>query len=385
MAIIDFDAITEDRLRANGAMKWARPGEIGVFVAEMDFGLAPVVAAELHRFVDAARAGYLMEREVRAMRQSFVDFAARRYEWEVDVEAVRPLPDVLTAFAFVLDHMIPAGSRVVLPTPAYMPFLTLPQAHGHELVQVPMAYNDGEWSFDVDALDAALAGAGLLILCNPHNPIGRVFEAGELAMLAEVVEKHGARVFSDEIHAPLVFRGHQHVPYAATSEAAARHTLTATAATKAFNMPGLKTAQLVLSNEEDAALWRARGELIEHAAATPGVLATTVAYRDGEPWLDEVLAYMDETRAWFPGALADAIPGVQVDTPEGTYLTLADFGPLELGESPADFFRREAGVIMTDGAACGRRSEGYGRINLATTRPILQQVIDRMAEAAARR
>lgn len=383
--MINFDAITEESLRADGAMKWAKPGVMGVFVAEMDFGIAPVVAEELHRLIDHARVGYALSSETRAMREAYVDFASRRYEWDLDVAAVRPLPDVLSALVFMMDHIIPAGSRVVLPTPAYMPFLSLAQAHGHELVQVPMRQDDGEWFFDWDALDAALAGAGLLILCNPHNPIGRVFEAGELARLTEIVERHGVRVFVDEIHAPLTFRGHSHIPYASTSEAAARHSLTATSATKAFNMPGLKCAQLVLTNPDDAALWRKRGSSIEEAASTPGVRATTVAYRDGEPWLDEVIAYLDETRLWFPGALEAALPGVQASIPEGTYLSLADFRPLELGEAPGDFFLREAGVELVDGALSGERSVGYGRINLATTRPILQTVIDRMGEAARRR
>ena len=385
MTLIDFDAITEERLRESGAMKWARPGKIGVFVAEMDFGLAPAIAAELHRMVDHGRAGYLLPRETRAMSAAFTEFAGGRFEWDLDPEMVRPVPDVLTVLDFMMQHMIPAGSRVVLPTPAYMPFLTLPQTRGHDLVQVPMLFEDGEWVFDWDALDAALAGAALLILCNPHNPIGRVLEIGELTKITELAERHGVRVFSDEIHAPLVFSGHAHIPYAATSEAAARHTLTATSASKAWNMPGLKCAQLVLSNEADAGLWRAGSEVIEHAAATPGVIATTVAYREGEPWLDEVLAYVDETRRWFPGALESALPGVACSTPEGTYLALADFRSFELGEAPSAYFEREAGVVMTDGAACGERSTGYGRINLATTRPILERVIGQMAEALARR
>lgn len=385
MALIDFDAITEDTLRASGAMKWAAPGEIGVFVAEMDFGLAPGVAAELRRLTDAGRAGYLLPREMRAMSQAFTEFAARRYEWELDPERVRALPDVLTALVFMLEHLIPAGSRVVLPTPAYMPFLTIAQTYGHELVQVPLVFEDGEWIYDWDALDAALAGSALLILCNPHNPVGRVLEIGELAKITELVEKHGVRVFSDEIHAPLVFRGHAHIPYASTSEAAARHTLTATSASKAWNVPGLKSAQLIFSNETDVEAWRGRGEMIEHQASTPGVIATIAAYREGEEWLDEVLAYLDETRQWFPGALAEAIPGVETTTPEGTYLALADFRPLELGEKPGAFFRRDAGVLLTDGSECGARGAGYGRINLATTRPILERVIAQMAEAVARR
>ncbi|HZK06314.1 MAG TPA: aminotransferase class I/II-fold pyridoxal phosphate-dependent enzyme [Actinomycetaceae bacterium] len=383
---IDFAAITEERLRAVGASKWTRPGVIGAFVAEMDFGVAAPVSAALHEMVDLGRFGYPPPRMLRDMQEAYAGWSAEHYGWEVDPKWVRPMPDVLSALSFMLEHLVPARSKVILPTPAYMPFFVLPPMLGHEIVEVPMARDYDSWVFDLDALDAALSeDAGILILCNPHNPIGRVLEPGEMAPLTELAEKHGVRVFSDEIHAPLMFPGHAHVPYASTSEAAARHTVTAASASKAWNLPGLKTAQIIFSNESDAALWREVGMFIEHGASNAGLVANAAAYRHGEPWLNEVLAYLDETRTWFAAEIAERLPGSFVSVPEGTYLSLVDFrgvqGADRWGDEPARFFEDHARVKMVEGSECGVAARGWARFNLATTRPIIAEAIDRMAAA----
>lgn len=389
MALIDFASITEERLRAAAGSKWTTPGEIGVFVAEMDFGVAPPIAAALHQMVDLGQFGYATEAMVTDMQNSYATWSADHYGWAVDPAQVRPLPDVLSALIFMLQHLVPAGSRVVLPTPAYMPFLVLPQQLGHEVVEVPMVQEGDSWVSDLDALGEALAvktpGAApsTLILCNPHNPMGRVLEPLEMARITELVERHGARVFSDEIHAPLVFPGHAHVPYAATSEEAARHTLTATSASKAWNLPGLKTAQLVFSNESDQRIWQEVGAFVEHGASNPGLIANTAAYRAGHPWLHEVLSYLDQTRTWFPALLAEQLPGAVATVPEGTYLSMVDFRGVPGAErwrgNPAEFFQRHARVRMVEGTRTGQAGQGWARFNLATPRPIIEQAVERMA------
>jgi cystathionine beta-lyase len=216
---------------------------------------------------------------------------------------------------------------------------------------------------------------------NPHNPLGRVFGVAEQLALAEVVEAAGARVFSDEIHAPLVHPGAVHRPYASLSPATARHTVTATSASKAWNLPGLKTAQLILSNAEDAALWAEVGFLFGHGASTPGVLAATVAYESGEQWLDGVLRYLDGNRRLLGELLAEHLPGVGYAPPEGTYLAWLDCRALDLPGSAGDFFLERAGVALVDGPACGAPGEGHVRLNFATPRPVLRTIVDRMATA----
>jgi cystathionine beta-lyase len=249
-----FDDLTEEHLRAAGGLKWARYGSaIGAWVAEMDLGTAAAVTLALHEAVDDARFGYLTPQAAERMAEACAGWQARRYGWQVPPAWISPLPDVIAGLQAAIEHFTPPASPVVLPTPAYMPFRTVPGLWGRELIEVPMVSDDGRLTYDLDGIDRALAAGGGLV--NPHNPLGRVFTPEEQLALAEVVDRHGARVFSDEIHAPLVHPGAVHRPYASLSPVAARHALTATSTSKAWNLPGLKAAQLVLSDAADAEHW----------------------------------------------------------------------------------------------------------------------------------
>jgi cysteine-S-conjugate beta-lyase len=378
-----FDALTEDGLRAGGSLKWTKYGNaIGAFVAESDFGTAPAVTRVLHEAVDANRLGYLTPQYADEMARAYADWSARRYGWEVAPEQVTPLPDVVAGLQVAIEHFTPPGSAVVLPTPAYMPFLIVPALMGRELIQVPMVEDGGRPTYDLDGIGRALeGGAGLVVHVNPHNPLGLVFTAEEQLALADVVERAGARVFSDEIHAPLVYPGAVHRPYAALSEATARHTVTATSASKAWNLAGLKAAQLVLTNDTDIEHWAEAGFLTAHGASTPGVLANTAAYRDGEAWLDGVLSYLDANRRLLAELLADRLPQVRYTPPEGTYLAWLDCRGLDLPASAGEFFLENAGVAFIDGPECGAPGAGHVRLNLATPAPVLRTIVDRMAEA----
>jgi len=379
------DRINEDELRARGSLKWTKggPGVIGAFVAEMDFGAAPPIEAALLDSVKRADFGYLTERAVADMADACAAWQRDRYGWDVDPDRVRPLPDVITGLAAAITVFSRPGSPVILPTPAYMPFLTIPGSLGREVIQVPMAVDGGRYVLDLDGIDAAFRrGGDLLILCNPSNPVGRVYGKAELTAVAEVVEANGGRVFADEIHAPLLYPGGTHVPYASLHAAAAAHTVTATAASKGWNLPGLKCAQLLLSNDRDAATWAERGTTFEHGASTPGVQATIAAYRDGGPWLADVVAYLDDSRTYLDGLLREHLPEIGYQPPEGTYLAWLDCRTLLPGvASPADFFLAAARVMLTDGAACGDVGQGHVRLNFATPRPVLAEIVRRMTVA----
>lgn len=384
---LELDQISVERLREIGSVKWSLfPGKIGAFVAEMDFGNAPAIKAALHRAVDDGLTGYLPGALSTAMSEACSRWQRDRYGWEVPAERIRPLPDVLAGLEATILHFTKPGSKVVLPTPAYMPFLSIPPALGREIVEVPMVYEDGRYSYDLDGIDRAFASGGdLLILCNPYNPVGRVFSRDELEGISDVVARHDGRVFSDEIHAPLVYAPLEHVPYASISEAAASHTITATSASKAWNLPGLKTAQLILSNDRDAEKWSKVGVMTEHGASNLGVIANTVAYDDSREWLAETLAYLDGNRTLLGELLAEHIPGMRYSAPEGTYIAWLDARGLGIGGAPADFFRENAGVALTDGATCGTAGEGFLRFIFATSRPIIEQSVRQMADALSRR
>ncbi|MGY1690524.1 MalY/PatB family protein [Geodermatophilus sp. SYSU D01105] len=381
----EFDALTEEALRAAGSLKWTRYGPaIGAFVAEMDFGTAPEVQRVLHEAVDRAAFGYLTAEAAAAMARACADWYASRYGWAVPAEWVSPLADVLAGLQVAIEQFTPPGSPVVLPTPAYMPFLTLPGMLGRQLIEVPMVERDGRMTYDLDGIARAFAAGGaLLVHTNPHNPLGRVFTEEEQLALADVVDRAGVRVFADEIHAPLVYPGGRHRPYAALSPATARHTVTATSASKAWNLPGLKAAQLLLSNEADAATWAGTGYRYTHAASTLGVLANTTAYTEGGPWLARVLDYLDGNRRLLGELLAEHLPGVRWTPPEGTYLAWLDCRGLDLPASAGAFFLDRAGVALVDGPECGAPGAGHVRLNLATPRPVLERIVARLAGAAA--
>lgn len=381
----DFDALTEAQLRAAGGLKWTTyPDCIGAFVAEMDFGAAPPVRAALQAALDRQRFGYLTFPLIEELSQACAHWHAQRYDWAPDPRRVQPLPDVLTGLELALRHLLPAGAAVVLPTPNYMPFLPLLRMLGHRVIQVPMLRTPDGWGFDYAALDAAFAdGARLAILCNPHNPIGRVFSREELERFSEVVARHDGRVFCDEIHAPLVFAPHRHLPYAALDDRAAAQAITATSASKGWNLPGLKCAQLILSNDDDLRQWQRMMPLAGHATATPGAIANITAYREGGPWLDGVVDYLRGNRARMMQLLRERLPLVDCVEPEGTYLAWLDCRRLPLPEAPHLFFRRNAGVALTDGGECGEVGAGHVRINFAMPRPILERAIARMAESVA--
>ncbi|GAA4891353.1 MalY/PatB family protein [Streptomonospora salina] len=377
-----LDAVTIEDLRSRGGIKWTLHGEdtLGAFIAEMDFGTAPAVTGALHAAVDAGDLGYPPPRIAAAMRRACADWQRDRYGWHVDPADVHPVADVVKGFETAVEHFSRPGSPVILPTPAYMPFLTVPQGLGRDIVEVPMAFDGTRHVFDLDAIDAAFrAGGHLLTLCNPYNPLGRVFTADELAALSEVVERHGGRVFADEIHGPLTYPGHRHVPYAAVSPEAAGHTLTATSASKAFNVPGLKCAQLITSNAADAAVMARIGPVLAHGAGNFGMTAATAAYTSGGDWLDDVVAYLDGNRHELAALLAEHLPGVGFTPPEGTYLAWLDFRGLGLGEHPGRVLHEQARTVLVDGPDCGEPGRGFARLNFATPRPVLRELVARMA------
>jgi cystathionine beta-lyase len=382
-----FNDIQMETLREIGGVKWSHfPGKVGAFVAEMDFGIAPPITQALHAAVDVGNFGYLPKTLSERMSEAYAEWARTRYGWEIPPANVRPLADVIAGLSAAIEHFSAPGSPVIVPTPAYMPFLTVPGSLGREIIQVPMVPVNGQLSYDLDALDAAFqAGGNLLILCNPHNPVGRVLTRAEMTAIADVVQRNGGRVFADEIHAPLVFPDHQHVPYASISAVTAGHTVTSTSASKAWNLPGMKCAQLILTNDADLETWSKVGFMAEHGAANLGVIANTAAFSAGGQWLDEVLAYLDGNRVLLGDLLAEQLPKVTYVQPEGTYLAWLDCRELDLDDRPAEFFLEHAGVAMTDGAMCGEVGKGFARYNFATPRPIMRRSIEQIARALAER
>jgi cysteine-S-conjugate beta-lyase len=379
-----IDATTVTMLRARGSYKWTAPGPdgFGAAVAEMDFGAAPAILDALAALSADANFGYLSPVLADQLAAATAEFQQRRYCWAVDPALVHHVPDVIKALEIAITRFSRPGSPVILPTPAYMPFLSVPGFLGREIIQVRMLDDGGFFTFDLDAIeDAFRAGGHLLIFCNPYNPLGRVFTRAEITELTDVVDRHGGRVFADEIHGPLVYPGLRHIPYAATSDTAAAHTLTATSASKAWNLPGLKCAQVILSSESDQQTWEEMGFFAAHGASNPGVVANIAAYRHGEGWLEEVLAYLDDSRRLLAGLLKRHLPQVRYRPPDGTYLAWLDCTAMDLPGSPGALVTDRARVTVIDGPAFGDGGPGAFRLNFATPQPILTEMVERVAAA----
>lgn len=380
-----FDLLTVDQMRHNGSLKWTEyPGSLGAWVAEMDFGTAPGVIEAAQETLTCGLTGYAPKSLVRDMQQATSQWLDTRFNWKVESAQVRPINSVGAALDAAIMHFSPIhrpDAPLVLLTPAYMPFVSAASRFGRRSKQVAMLQTETGWDLDWTALEEALSGGALLVLVNPHNPIGKVYSREELQKISLLVEASGSRVFSDEIHAPLVYSGFTHVPYASVSTAAADHSITAVAATKAFNLPGLKCAQLVLTNDADRTVWSRVGDVPEHAAANVGLAATTAAYRTGAGWLDRVNDYLDTSRIFLGDIIAEHLPQVRYQAPQGTYLAWLDLSLLALKPDPAQFFLTEAQVALTSGSACGMGGNGFVRLNFATPRPVLAGMIHRMGAA----
>ena len=364
------------RLRRRQTVKWTLygPDVLAAWVAEMDFDVAPVVRAALLEAVDREDFGYTVG-DLSDLTGACADFLARHYDWSLSPARIFPAADVLSSISLALDVFVAPGAPVVIPTPAYPPFFEVIELTGRPAVAVPM--HDGD--LDLDAIDAALrAGARAVLLCNPHNPTGRVFTVEELGALATIVDRNGARVIADEVHAPLVYPGTHHVPYPTVSDAAADHAITVTSASKAFNLAGLKCAQVIASNHDDAKLWRAR-RVFEFPGPTPlGVAASLAAYRDGDPWLSDLVAYLDANRRYLVDALAEQLPDVRCSMPEATFLAWLDC--TELGfDDPARHVLDNARVALNDGPPFGPGCEQFVRLNFATSRALLDRIVSAMA------
>lgn len=357
----------------------AGPGVLAACIAEMDFGTAPEVAEALHDAVNRGQVGYLSPFLTARLGEACAAWQHDKYGWDLSPEDVRTLPDVIRALHVAIDCFSRPGSAVIVPVPAYTPFLIVPRLLGRRVIQVEMVESGGRYGYDLDALDRAFAAGGnLLVLCNPNNPLGAVMAPAELLAVAEVVERHRGRVFSDEVHAPLVYRGHRHVPYVTTCDAAAGHAITATSTSKAWNVAGLKCAQVVTSNDADRKRWSELGRLHTDGTATLGVLAATAAYLTGEPWLDTVLARLERNRHLLAELLGSHLPMVRYTPPEGTYMGWLDFRD----HPPSPDIAERARVNVMAGTEFGPSGAGFLRLNFATTPAILTEIVQRLAHAA---
>jgi cystathionine beta-lyase len=376
-----FDDVTEQDLRARGDLNWARApeGVLPTWVAEMDYAVCPAVLHAVGAAVRVGHFGYPSPAGVARLRSATAGFAARRLGWEVDPGLVVATGDIMDGIRLALTVLCEAGP-VIVPTPAYPPFLEAVPLTGRPIVPLRLDPDAERATLDLDGIDAALAGgARTVLLCNPHNPWGRSWSAAELTGLRDVVVRHGARVVSDEVHAPLVLPGGTHTPYAAL-EGTADHVTTLLSASKAFNLPGLKCAQIVAGSRADAQALAALPIVANHGMSPLGLEANIAAYDDGGPWLDTALAHLAGNRDLFAEHLAERLPKARMRRLEATYLAWVDLRGYG-HENPAAVALQRGQVMVRAGTDFGPGGEGHVRANLATSRDRVLVLVARLAEA----
>ena len=371
-----------DELRQRRSAKW-RAFDADVLplpVAEHDFELAPPIAEALRTAVERSDTGYAMA--VPAVGEALAAFTAARWGWGLDPLRVTSVADVGVGAVELLRVLTRPGDRVVISPPVYPPFFNWVPEAGASLVEVPLASTDGGWRLDLPALERAFAAErpAVYLLCSPHNPVGRVHSADELAALVALARRYDVVLVSDEIHAPLVLPGTGFTPLL-TVPGAADVTVALLSASKAFNLAGLKCATVVSASPRMAELVERLPVDLRWRVGHFGVLATVAAFTEGGEWLDRLLLTLDRRRAQLGELLAERLPAVRWTPPEATYLAWLDCRALGAGDAPRDACLERGRVAFEPGTRFGTPGDGHLRLNFGTSEEILDEAVVRMARA----
>lgn len=377
--------LTDAEARAALVNKWAVPDDVlPAWVAEMDYAVAPAITRALHEAVERGVTGYpALEHDGGALGAAYAGFARRRHGWEVDPGLVLPTVDVSAGVRLVLDALSDPGP-VVLPLPAYAPQLDLPGVTGRERWDLPVTPDGDAYALDLDHLERLLErGARTLLLTQPHNPCGHVHTRAELEAVRDLVVRHGARVVSDEIHAPLVLPGAEHVPYLSL-EGTADHAVALVAASKAFNTAGLKCAQVVSGDAATHARLTTVPMVRNDSWSSLGVVASVAAYTEGDAWLDALLVRLDEQRSLLADLLAEHLPAARMRPLEATYLAWLDLRSSG-HDDPAAVALERGRVRLAPGHDYHPGLVGHARLNVATSATRLSEIVRRLAVALSPR
>jgi len=381
---VSFDDLDLERLRARSGKKWSTFAEpvLPAFVADMDFAPAPPIAGAIARALELGDFGYPDDGGARALAETFARRAAARYGWNVHPARIEVVTDVVQAIYIALEVLSEPGEGAVVQTPIYPPFLSAVADTGRRAVLNPLVAADEGYVMDLERLRASLTrDTRIVLLCNPHNPTGRVFRRRELEALAEIVLAHELVVVADELHGDLVYPGARYLPFATLGPEVEARTVTLTSASKAFNIAGLRCALAIFGSER---LQRSFARVPRHVRGglgTLGLLATRTAWEAGDEWLSQVLRYLHGNRDRVAEFVRSRLPGIRHHPPEATYLAWLDCNELGLEPDPWRFLLDRARVALSDGATFGEAGRGFVRLNFATPRPLLSAILKRLEQA----
>jgi cystathionine beta-lyase len=372
-----FDHIIDRRHSDSG--KWCTYAEdvLPLWVADMDFAAPEAVIRALKERVAHGVFGYGGSPD--GFREVFQERLAQLYGWRVEADAIMFIPGVVTGFNLACRAVGAPGDEVLVEPPVYPPMLSAAGNQGRVCRAVPLAEGADRYEHDFEAFERAITQrTSLFLLCNPHNPVGRVFETSELERLATICLRHDLAICSDEIHCDVVYRGHRHVPIASLAPEVAARAITLFAPSKTYNIAGLGCSVGVVQDPDLRARLQQAGAGLVPDVNVLGLVAGSAAYQDGQAWLEELLAYLEGNRDYLVENVGTWLPGIKMRRPEGTFLAWLDCRGVPIPGHPHEFFLERARVALNDGTPFGTGGEGFVRLNFGCPRAILEEALERM-------
>jgi cystathionine beta-lyase len=376
----DFNQVVERK--GTDSIKWQRYGNdvIPLWVADMDFVSPEPIVKALHERVDHRVFGYAGPDEelIRVIQERL----KRLYRWDVLAEHMVFVPGVVTGLNLAFQLFADPGNGVLVQPPVYSHFITDPVIRGRTLIDPPLIKKRGTYEIDFDAFEKTITTrTKIYVLCNPHNPVGRVFRTDELEQLADICIRHNILICADEIHCDLLYPGYQHIPIATLGNEVAERTITLMSPSKTFNLAGLKCSFAIISNPLLREAWvRGSEGLIPHVNIM-GLTAALAGFKDGQDWLDQCLSYLKGNRDFLVEYVREKLPSIGMTRMEGTYLAWLDCRQSGIRGNPFHFFLKKGKVALNDGAECGKGGEGFVRLNFACPRKTLVDALERMTGA----
>jgi len=377
----DSDEYTSTIRGERTSIKWTRyaPAVLPLFVAEMDYGIAPEIADALVERIRSSDLGYLDGPG--PLAPAFAAFAKQRWGWELDPARVHLATDVSVGIVETLRLALPDGGRVAITPPVYPPFFELIEEARAEIAEVPLLETWGTWSLDLAGLERAFAdGVGVFLLCNPHNPLGLVHDRQTLESLADLAARYDVLVISDEIHGPLTHPGVRFEPFAPIAEARGGRSVVVTSASKGWNLAGVKCSVVIAGDDRTAALLDTLNDEVACRTSILGLHANLRALGCTE-WLDDAVSKIVANDRLLSQLLTEHLPGVVYHRPRAGYLAWLDFRGIGLGDDPAVPLRENAYVALNSGLGFGSEGRGFARLNLACSPDTLREAVTRIASA----
>ncbi|WP_082233514.1 MalY/PatB family protein [Halobacillus massiliensis] len=354
-----------------------------MWVADMDFQAPEAVVEALEKRVKHGIFGYTMPDDL--IKESIVSWLSNRHQWAIEKDWITYSPGVIPSLHMIIQSLTEPSDSIIIQTPVYPPFYSVIKDHERKLVTNTLIYENEEYSINFTDFENKIRenNVKMFILCNPHNPVGRVWTKEELRKLSEICLRHNVLIVSDEIHADLIFKPYTHIPIASLSDEINHSTITCFSPTKTFNLAGLQASYIVTSDEEKRKKVKAhfdkQGMFMLN---TLGLTAMEAAYNHGGEWLDELMETLERNRDYVTERINSETEEIRVIHAEGTYLIWLDCRKLNLTHSELkSFMQKEAKIGLNDGGTFGEEGQGFMRINIAAPLKTVQEGVDRIIQA----